>query len=196
MDAKIEQLKKITFPQIPVRRNSDGVPVQVHWADDDTRPNYGGIYCFWWRHGADDLLSKIQNGSIAFHGPNGVERTLTVRRDHFREIAGKVPLYVSKNHGGEKNNLAHRIGKHLKLKTPRVVAPLGTGHEMNERLTTSCQVRDRLDRLFDETEDTREMIIQNLALSFVREEDWETRFFLEDLAIGLFRPLFNLDCER
>lgn len=194
MDAKIEQLKKITFPEIPVRRDSDGVPRHVHWPDD-SRPNFGGIYCFWWHRGADDLFQQIENPTVAFHGPGGEERTVTVQRDHFREIAGKVPLYVGKNHGGEKNNLANRIGLHLKLKTPRVV-PRDHGHEVQKRLTTTCQVRDRLDRLFDETDDTRELILQNLSLSFVREDDWITRFFLEDLAIGLFRPLFNLDCER
>jgi len=194
MDPKIQQLKEITFPQIPVRMNAVGIPVQVHWAKD-SRPSFGGIYCFWWRHGRAHLLDRIQNRTVAFHGPGGIERNITIREDHFTEIAGKVPLYVGKNHGGENNNLANRIGLHLRLKTPRVV-PLGTGHEIRKRITTTCQVRDRLDRLFDEMDDTREMIIQNLSLSFVREDDWVMRFFLEDLAIGLFRPLVNLDCER
>jgi hypothetical protein len=42
----------------------------------------------------------------------------------------------------------------------------------------------------------RNLILENLALSFVRVDEWVMRFFLEDLAIGLFRPLFNIHFER
>jgi hypothetical protein len=128
---------------------------------------------------------------LLVHGPGGNERNLTMREDHFTEISGSVLCRSAKIAVGEKSHLANRTGLHFKLKTPSVVS-LGKGHE----ITTICQMRDRLDRLFDEMDDTREMIIQNLSLSIVREDDWMMRFFLEDLAIGLFRPPFNVDCKR
>lgn len=41
--------------------------------------------------------------------------------------------------------------------------------------------------------------IENLALSYVRldgNQNFYERFFLEDLAIGRLRPVFNVDSER
>jgi hypothetical protein len=66
-------------------------------------------------------------------------------------------------------------------------------------MTTSCQVRDRLDRLFPDLPDTRSLALDNLALSYARIEGtgaFVERFFLEDLAVGMFRPIFNVDSER
>lgn len=107
---------------------------------------------------------------------------------------GLLPLYVGKN----ASNIAKRVGLHLKLKTPRTVE----GKEVNavcKRMTTSCQVRDRLDRLFPNLLDTHPLALANLALSYVKlqgEGAFVERFFLEDLAVGLLMPIFNVDSER
>ncbi len=66
-------------------------------------------------------------------------------------------------------------------------------------MTTSCQVRDRLDRLFPLYKDTRTIAHDNLALSYVQLDGpgaFVERFFLEDLAVGELRPIINLDSER
>jgi hypothetical protein len=66
-------------------------------------------------------------------------------------------------------------------------------------MTTSCQVRDRLDRLFPHYHDTRPLALENLALSYLRLDGpgaFVERFFLEDLAVGMLRPIFNVDSER
>jgi hypothetical protein len=123
-------------------------------------------------------------------GVNGKLELLEITKDHFTEFEGRVPLYI-----GKSVNIASRIGDHLLLQTRRAVA-LQKGAEKSKRRTSSCQIRDRLDRLFHNMEDPRDMILDNLSLSFIRVDDWVTRFFLEDLAIGLYQPLFNLDCER
>ena len=57
-------------------------------------------------------------------------------------------------------------------------------------------MRDRLDRLFHDEADTRKLVVGELALSWVEMDCWKKRFFFEDYAIGYYRPLFNLDCER
>jgi len=53
--------------------------------------------------------------------------------------------------------------------------------------------------LFPNLEDTRPLVLENLALSYVKLQGrgaFVERFFLEDLAVGLLRPIFNVDSER
>jgi hypothetical protein len=192
-----EKLRVMNFDSIPVQRTAAGEPHQLDWPENQ-RPDFGGVYAFWWKRGRDHLLATIQNRTIAFHGPGGVnskEILLHLTPSHFSEVDGRVPLYIGKTHGGETSCIARRVGMHLILQTKRAV-PVNSGSTRAHRKTTSCQVRDRLDRLLDRELDPRSLILDNLALSFVRVDDWVTRFFLEDLAIGRFQPLFNLDCER
>jgi hypothetical protein len=150
---------------------------------------------FWWREPVAQFFAALQNRVLHFHGPNGVPLAweITLAQLHKAEN-GLLPLYVGKN----ASNIARRIGLHLKLKTPRTVAA-ALVNGVCERLTTSCQVRDRLDRLFPNIADTRPLALDNLALSYVRVDGnggFVERFFLEDLAVGTLRPIFNVDSER
>ena len=159
------------------------------------RPSFGGIYVFWWRSAAEQFFQSLQNRSLHFCGPNGVALEWNIRIDslHVAEN-GLLPLYVGKN----ASDIAKRVGLHLKLKTPRTV-PGNAVNGVCERMTTSCQVRDRLDRLFPNLPDTRQLVLENLALSYVKLQGngaFVERFFLEDLAVGLLRPIFNVDSER
>jgi hypothetical protein len=46
---------------------------------------------------------------------------------------------------------------------------------------------------------TRDLILDNVGLSWVvldGDEQAANRFYLEDLAIGLMRPILNIDVER
>ena len=159
------------------------------------RPSFGGVYVFWWRGEVEQFYQSLQNCFLHFHGPKGIPLKWGIRRDslHVAEN-GLLPLYVGKN----ASDIAKRVGLHLKLKTPRTVQ----GKEVNgvcKRMTTSCQVRDRLDRLFPNLQDTRPLALDNLALSYVRLQGdgaFVERFFLEDLAVGLLMPIFNVDSER
>ena len=159
------------------------------------RPSFGGVYVFWWRGGAHDFYNSLQNKSLHFHGPNSIALELKITLDSLKDAEnGLLPLYVGKNAA----DIAKRIGLHLKLKTPRTVEANAV-NGICERMTTSCQVRDRLDRLFPNYQDTRTLALNNLALSYVRLDgpvSFVERFFLEDLAVGILRPIFNVDSER
>ncbi len=159
------------------------------------RPSFGGVYVFWWRNTVEQFFQSLQNRFLHFHGPNGVALEWGIRRDSLRVAEnGLLPLYVGKN----ASDIAKRVGLHLKLKTSRTV-PGKAVNGVCERMTTSCQVRDRLDRLFPNLQDTRALALDNLALSYVKlqgDSAFVERFFLEDLAVGLLRPIFNVDSER
>jgi len=76
---------------------------------------------------------------------------------------------------------------------------LGADGASRLRPTTTCQLRSGIDHLFPRAPNTRELMLKNVGLSFVRlDGDGEAanRFYLEDMAIGLMRPPFNVDVER
>jgi len=53
--------------------------------------------------------------------------------------------------------------------------------------------------MFPNEADSRSLILENVGLSFVildGDPHAANRFYLEDLAIGLMRPPFNVDIER
>ena len=179
---------------LPVRNGGDGItPVALDWPEGD-RPGRPGVYAFWWRRGLDDLWEKIDNRTLVFHGPGGAnadEIRLTLEREDFTECEGMVPLYIGKTY----QPIAKRVGQHLLLGTARCI-PLHEGDRLQARRNAACQVRDRLDRLFHDEADTRKLVVGELALSWVEMDCWKKRFFFEDYAIGYYRPLFNLDCER
>jgi hypothetical protein len=77
--------------------------------------------------------------------------------------------------------------------------PLGGGAKKAPRPSTSCQLRAGVEHLFPNEEDSRSLTLENLGLSFVvlnGNNHAANRFYLEDLAIGLMRPPFNVDVER
>jgi hypothetical protein len=48
-------------------------------------------------------------------------------------------------------------------------------------------------------QDTRSLVLDNIGLSWVEldgDDHAANRFYLEDLAIGLMRPILNIDVER
>ena len=168
----------------------------LDWRGSESgRPSFGGVYVFWWRDSARHFYRKIQNRVLHFRGPDKTIRW-DIRLDDLRASAnGRLPLYVGKTG----KNIAERVGLHLKLKTPRTVKGDAV-RGVCRRMTTSCQVRDRLDRLFPKCKDTSILALDNLMLSYVRIDgsprSFVERFFLEDAAIGVLRPIFNVDHER
>jgi hypothetical protein len=68
-----------------------------------------------------------------------------------------------------------------------------------DRMMTSFQVRDRLDRLFPRVEATHSLPLNNIALGYVRldaDDGLVQRCFFEHHAIGLLRSIFNATSER
>ena len=159
------------------------------------RPSFGGVYVFWWQETPNQFLESLQNRHLHFHGPNGIPLDWEITLDSLRVGEnGLLPLYVGKN----ASDIAKRVGLHLKLKTCRTVSAEAV-NGICKRMTTSCQVRDRLDRLFPNIPDTRSLALDNLALSYVQLQGagaFVERFYLEDLAVGVFRPIFNVDSEQ
>jgi len=158
-------------------------------------PNAGGVYCFWW---TGDLRLLATTGcirTITLSGPGG--RPVAVCFDD--EWLGlsadaPVPLYVGKN----ADSIAKRVGQHLTLQRDRAV-PTFTGNRKQPRPTTSCQLRAGVDQLFPGHGCTRDLVLDNVGLSYVEldgDEHAVNRFYLEDLAIGMMRPPLNIDVER
>lgn len=105
-----------------------------------------------------------------------------------------IPLYVGKS----ADSIAKRVGQHLMLQRPRAIETF-TGDVKQRRPTTSCQLRAGVDQLFPSLGSTREVVLQNIGISYVKlpgDEHAVNRFYLEDLAIGMMRPPLNIDVER
>jgi hypothetical protein len=166
------------------------------WSVLDDPPRHGGVYAIWWNAtGSEAFVKKSVGKTLHFSGPQGHgEIPLTITRRHFtRQKNGMIPLYVGKSF----RSISKRVGQHLCLGSARMVEQVDCGR-VTPRKRTSCQVRDRLDRLYPELDDTRSLIA-SLRISWVElcgVSHFADRFYLEDLAVGLWRPLFNLDTER
>lgn len=158
-------------------------------------PRHGGVYAFWWDGaGESSLVEMAAQKHLHFKAPGGVEIDLDVTSLISHRLGnGLTPLYVGKSF----SDIAGRIGKHLCLGSPRVVPQNQCGATF-PRKTSTCQLRDRLDRLFPQMEDSRPLL-GNVKVSWVElcgKDNFSQRFFLEDLAIGQFMPAFNVDSER
>ncbi|MEW8052019.1 MAG: hypothetical protein AB2784_08300 [Candidatus Thiodiazotropha endolucinida] len=186
----IEELLNIKEYCIP------GVIGRLKWhLSECGRPCVGGVYAFWWIGSKKSFLQEIQNNELHYSGPSKRKITLKLNDSTVNSAKnGYVPLYIGKT----STPIAKRVGKHLMLGTERTISK-EEAYGIANRKNTSCQVRDRLDRLFPDIEDTREIAINNIGLSYLKLEgdnNFSQRFFLEDLAIGTLQPIFNVDSER
>jgi hypothetical protein len=100
--------------------------------------------------------------------------------------------------GKTADSLFKRVRQHLLLERPRITA-LFEGQKKQTRPTTSCQARAGVEHLFPSVSDTRDLVLDDLGLSYIMldgDQPAANRFYLEDLAIGLMRPALNIDIER
>jgi hypothetical protein len=177
---------EVRYDRLPLKKDGEA----LDWRSD--APTSCGVYAFWWRRGARQFFHSIRNRTLHFTGPGGVPHDLPVTMSLLLTAPnGYLPLYVGKTAG----SIARRVGQHLMLGTERTVKR-ADAYLVSARRTTTNQVRDRLDRLFPEEPDTRPMALENLMLSYVELTEFYDRFFLENLAVGTLRPLFNVDSER
>ncbi|MCX6841887.1 MAG: hypothetical protein NTX53_06380 [candidate division WOR-3 bacterium] len=187
-----QRLKKLLKPA-GLKLNRSGTAISSHGGWPDSRLT-GWVYAFWWDGNARNFCDQLRGNHARLHflGPAGKRLDYRVTSESVNTAPNHLaPLYVGKTAGPIKK----RIGLHLKLKTPRTVLQRhanGIGH----RMTTSCQVRDRLDRLFQKETDTRNIVRSHVLLSWVQVDDFAERFYFENYAIGRLRPVFNVDTER
>lgn len=158
-------------------------------------PAASGVYAFWWTGARSRLRSRKCNRMLELKGPGGFPVLLRID-DEWLGLKTElpIPLYVGKCAA----SMSKRVGQHLRLKDKRMFR-LGGGSRKMKAPTTSCQLRAGIEHLFPYERDTRTLILDNVGLSFVildREGNAANRFYLEDLAIGLMKPPFNVDIER
>jgi len=156
-------------------------------------PQDGGVYVFWWTGDLKKLYDC--NREIILAGPGGRNVKLHFNDEWFGFSAElPIPLYVGKN----ADSISKRVGSHLRLAQNRML-PLGGSSKKVKPPTTSCQLRAGIEHLFPDEQDSRTLILDNIGLSFVKingDIHAANRFYLEDLAIGKMRPVFNVDIER
>ena len=157
-------------------------------------PHDGGVYAFWWI-GPARILKENAARSIVLHGPGG-RRVGLEFSDEWLGLSTElpIPVYVGKT----ASSIAKRIGQHLRLKEQRMLS-LGQSLKKKKHPTTSCQLRGGIDHIFPNERDTRTLMLENVGLSYVildGDEHAAHRFYLEDLAIGMMHPPFNVDIER
>jgi hypothetical protein len=112
-------------------------------------------------------------------------------------------LYV-----GKSSNFAQRISMHLMMDTPEYYAKPETSNDYIKRWeknknqilkrNSQCQFRAGFEHIIRNSglKDTRELMIKSIGLTFIPITAFEERFYFEDLAIGYYKPWFNLDSER
>jgi hypothetical protein len=153
------------------------------------------VYCFWWTGSVDLLKPPVCNRHIELHGPGGRAVTLHLDDEWLGLRAGlPIPMYVGKN----ADSIAKRVRQHLMLKDDRIT-PMFEGYRKQKRPTTSCQARAGIEHLFPREVNTRNLVLDNLGLSWVElhgDEHAASRFYLEDLAVGLMLPILNIDVVR
>lgn len=185
-----EELCRIRHLQIKEVTASNGKKLKPR-----ALPYKGGVYAFWWTGPRDILRSNRCNRLLELHGPGGRPVQLKIDNEWLGlDTDLPVPLYVGKS----ANSMAKRIGQHLRLSERRML-PFGGGAAKHLRPTTSCQLRAGVEHFFPQERDTRTLMLENIGISYVilhGDDHAANRFYLEDLAVGLMRPPFNVDIER
>ncbi len=181
-----------------------------------------GIYVFWWEDRVDaKTLDPIYHLSLVGPQIRRKKNTVTAQKakhpiyqiqwdksDFPEECASIFPLYIGKTTVFKK-----RISQHLALGSKD--GWLQRGDEAANRKqhsrkllikhTTACQFRSGFEHICGYKDHATTMdLMKQVSISFfpINTEDksnrWDikARFYLEDLAIGYYRPWFNVDSER
>jgi hypothetical protein len=154
-----------------------------------------GLYAFWW---AGDVNSLPKRTKVTLTTPNRKTQVITWDRREVESLnMEKFPLYI-----GKTTNLSKRLSMHLSLgRKEWKRSKFDSGRVVKK--TTACQFRAGIEHLYGfPRKKSLEEIFKNIEISFVNipneknGQGIKDRFYLEDLAVGLFRPWFNVDSER
>lgn len=154
-------------------------------------PEEPGVYAFWWLKDRSILLGA--NGEIVFKGPGGTRVEVEYKDWWPRDLVYPC-LYV-----GQSTNLKKRFALHIMRGIPGRLHPPHPEYVKATPRTTSCQLRWGIEHVFPEASDSLDLIFQSVGFSFrtdFGEDAIVERFFEEERLIGLWRPWFNIDCER
>jgi len=156
-------------------------------------PSQGGVYCFWWTGNKEYFINTI-NRKLDLAGPGGRRVIIEITNSWLNYFSNEICLYVGKN----SSSIKKRLGGHLRLKSQRDhFRSLDIFKEKPK--TTSAQLKRGLEELFINEPDVRNLILENVGMSYFElsgDENSVNRFYLEDKAIGEFYPILNLDIER
>jgi hypothetical protein len=164
-----------------------------------------GIYSFWWLNENTETIEKLYR-TAKLKGKQ-------VNNNHqVHDVAWKwniekpqICLYA-----GKATCIKKRVDQHLQLTTSssdwygksykihrnkKTIVPDRIADFLVKR-TTACQFRAGIEHLFKHSSIELSEKLANIGFSFVEELDLIERFYLEDLAIGIYRPWFNVDVER
>jgi hypothetical protein len=185
-----EELCRLKFSHVSEILQAGGTKV-----NSQALPDRGGVYAFWWTGDYSLLDSPKTSKTIKLKGPAGRQVDISIN-NFWTDPIGEfpIPLYVGKT----ADSLRKRIGLHLRLKEARSVRDIVDG-KRSQKPTTTCQLRSGIDHLFPKKADTRNELMLCVGLSFVElhgDQFAADRFYIEDLAIGLMKPMFNVDIER
>jgi len=144
-----------------------------------------GIYGFWLNN--HDGYVQTLNRNFYIKGPGNSD--IFIKWD-WNLSNEKICLYV-----GKSTDIKKRLSQHLMLGTEKLYEGKET---FLLKKTTACQLRTGFDFLYlhQKTENIFKEMDQRLEFSFLKEEDFIKRFYLEDYLIGNLLPWFNVDSER
>lgn len=186
----LEELK----PEEGAATFSDYVDSSGSKLEKNVFPNSNGVYAFWWIGGKKSFLNGL-NKELIKSGPDNREIMIEVTEELLKANGEQsICLYIGKT----SRPLQTRIGRHLRLRKRR-------DHSPNKNIfseppaSTDCQLKRGMEELFLKEEDIRELICRNVAVTYVvldGDINCMNRFYLENLAIGTYLPIINLDVER
>lgn len=186
-------------------------------------PFKGGVYVYWFK-GKDEELQRFRasvlRNPLTLQGKaNGKNSHYKVQINYTEElldaatIDDAICLYV-----GKATFIPKRISNHIMpTKSGRLTGDISDNYglyltddiptkdtskpqvENTKKPNTMSQLRIGLERLLPHIKDVRFIIMKHVHLSYYSLDGYEeaiNRFFLEDLAIGTFCPLLNIDIER
>ena len=158
-------------------------------------PQKGGLYIFWWDGKSDLLIKNVINHKHLLKGSRSAKEPVDIRFNRnwidMATIGNKICLYA-----GKSTNISQRIGKHVKPETKHIWGsiPFTSGKKPN----TESQLRIGIERIF-KSKDSRREIFENISVTYIELDGTENcvnRFYLEDLIVGTYFPLLNIDIER
>lgn len=211
---KNQKIKFIQMAIYNIENNLKELRGNIIELKDVELSNISCIYAFWLMKPYDDsLLYK----TVSFKGP-GKSIVKTKWQNYIAPNAEYQCLYI-----GKTTKLKSRISMHLMNDTtdwhsienmPKKLRDkykkLNKKHKSTDfifKRNSQCQFRAGFEHLFKNIKsDARKEIMQkHIGFSFFEikketkngfDESINDRFYFEDLAIGYFRPWFNLDSER
>ncbi len=191
INSGLEELKQIKIQHLKsVCKRLSNSSYQIN---TNLIPSSGGVYCFWWTGKKEYFINNI-NRKLDLAGPKRRRIEIEITDSWLKYFENEICLYVGKTY----EDMKKRVGKHLRLSSKRDNS-LSTNIFTEKPASTTCQLKRGLEELFINEPDIRNLILENVGMSFYElsgDENSVNRFYLEDKAIGELYPILNVDIER